>query len=619
MNKLYILFICLFAYTQSFTQSNGCGSTPQNLSVNSACIVEGFTNNENGTSQTVNASCAAGYGTAYEDVWYSVTGTGNTVTITLDASNQDAVLAAFTSCGAGEIVCLQIDAGFTGSISFGTTLATTYFIQIQRRSGGTNSDMSGNICASDPLLSGSGAPANDEPCSATTLTVGSACTFTTGTNVNATTSAGVPAPGCASHTGGDVWYEFTVPASGNVEMQIGATLGGISDGGMAVYSGTCSSLTLIECNDDDGAGLLPLISLTGQTPGATLFIMFWAFGNSEIGIFDICVSEPAGPPLNIACDVPDPICSGTPITFTAQSNGTTASTVNPGNNYDCLSTTPNPSWYYLEIDTGGDIAIDITAGQDIDFALWGPYANIPAAVAACNAYPTPIDCSYSTASTEQANVTGVVPGEVYVLLVTNYAAVTQTISLNEAGSNTATTDCSILSVTFGTLEGKRTSENVLVEWSTVTEDNNNYFVVERSYDGGTWSAIDVVNGAGNSTNELFYSSIDRNAQNGIVYYRIKQFDFDGSIKTSDIITVTDPLNADIHLFPNPAKEKMHISVSDFFTDVQITDIRGNIVLENNYSWIKQTTLDVSTLSNGLYYVNIIMDSGVQTERVVIQR
>ncbi|MCR9171429.1 MAG: hypothetical protein NXI10_02985 [bacterium] len=51
-----------------YSQSADCTGTPAALAVNATCTTTGFSNNDNGTTQTVNASCAGGYGTAFEDV-----------------------------------------------------------------------------------------------------------------------------------------------------------------------------------------------------------------------------------------------------------------------------------------------------------------------------------------------------------------------------------------------------------------------------------------------------------------------------------------------------------------------------------------------------------------------
>ncbi|MFH1319394.1 MAG: hypothetical protein ABII90_01915 [Bacteroidota bacterium] len=136
---------------------------------------------------------------------------------------------------------------------------------------------------------GGGAPSNDDPCNAEPLTVGASCTFSSYSNANATDS-GEPDPLCASYAGGDVWFSVTVPASGNLIFD--SNTGVVTDGGMAIYSGTCNSLTLIECDDDDSPnGLMPMISGTGLTPGATIWIRFWEYGNDNTGTFDICVYD----------------------------------------------------------------------------------------------------------------------------------------------------------------------------------------------------------------------------------------------------------------------------------------------------------------------------------------
>jgi gliding motility-associated-like protein len=155
-------------------------------------------------------------------------------------------------------------------------------------------------------------PANDDPCNATPLTLSTSCNFVSGTTVGATATGGVPAPGCASYGGPDVWYSVVVPASG--AMVFDSNIGTITDAGMAVYSGTCSSLTLLNCNDDGSAnGLMPMINLTGQTPGTTLYLRFWKYG-SGTGTFNICAKEvPAAPPCGTSPAAGDACSSATPI------------------------------------------------------------------------------------------------------------------------------------------------------------------------------------------------------------------------------------------------------------------------------------------------------------------
>jgi len=294
--------------------------------------------------------------------------------------------------------------------------------------------------------------------------------------------------------------------------------------------------------------------------------------------------------------------------------------VDPGNNYGCLSSQPNPSWYYLKIGTGGNLVIDITAGSDVDYAIWGPYADVATAVTNCGSYPAPIDCSYSIAATEQAVVNGVVAGEVYVLLVTNYASVVQAITVNDAASNTAATDCSIvpLPVELVNFEAERNESEVSLFWSTVSEINNDYFIVERSGNGTSWSAFDFVDGHGNSQELIHYSSIDRNFSAEVNYYRIKQFDFDGKMSFSSIVSVNPDGKTIIQLFPNPVNTNLTIISSEEMNSVRMFRLDGTIVFEDVNKATKKLSINVQGFAPGVYYIDVVTTNGSLKEKVVVQ-
>jgi hypothetical protein len=131
------------------------------------------------------------------------------------------------------------------------------------------------------------AQVNDECINAIELNVGNTCNYLQYTNFGATASQGVPAPGCASYQGGDVWFKAVIPANGTLELN--SNNGDITDGGMAVYTGNCNSLTLIACDDDGGNnGLMPYLNLSGLTVGSTVYIRFWEYDNDVFGTFSIC-------------------------------------------------------------------------------------------------------------------------------------------------------------------------------------------------------------------------------------------------------------------------------------------------------------------------------------------
>ena len=166
---------------------------------------------------------------------------------------------------------------------------------------------------------------------------------------------------------------------------------------------------------------------------------------------------------NTNCANMSGICTNTGITFQANSGVPDASTSNPGNNYGCLFSSPNPAWYYLEISQSGSLSMTLSAAQDIDFIMWGPFPNLVNAVVNCNSYSaadivpdlpagcggffgppcTQQGCSYSASNIETPSLSNALAGEVYVLLVTNYANVVQNISLVQSGGSGGT-NCNVL-------------------------------------------------------------------------------------------------------------------------------------------------------------------------------
>ena len=470
---------------------------------------------------------------------------------------------------------------------------------------------------------------SDTPCAgagAPNLPVGTTCSFTTASTVgfNLQTNANNGGfPSCDPFIiSPDGWFSFTAPASGGVTISTQA--GSITDGVMALYSGSCTptSLTEIGCNDDANGTFMPEITSGGLTPGVTYFIRIWDFDGFD-GTMDICITETtvAPPPTNVNCGVPDPICSGTPINFTAQANGTEAAVIDPGNNYDCLFTSPNPSWYYLEIDTGGDLAIDITAGSDIDFAIWGPFTDLATAIANCNSYGVPVDCSYSPAPIEQANVNGVLAGEVYVLLVTNFANTVQSINLVDAPGNSALTDCSNvpLPVELAHFSGMRNDQEVLLNWTTATELNNDYFLVERSNDGKEWHAFDLIFGSGTTTTSTDYHVTDSSPFDDVTYYRLRQVDYNGNMNFSDIISVDHEQFTSLEIYPNPGSNSVTVRSERNYNRLTITDIHGKEIMSLEGLNENQTHLEVEDWKNGIYYVTLSSSFGARTERLTILR
>ncbi len=85
----------------------------------------------------------------------------------------------------------------------------------------------------------------------------------------------------------------------------------------------------------------------------------------------------------------------------------------------------------------------------------------------------------------------------------------------------------ILPVELLNFSARCNSEKVNLNWATATEDNNDFFTIDRSADAVNYQTLGFINGAGNSTTIKNYSFVDNDPLKGASYYRLRQTDFNG--------------------------------------------------------------------------------------------
>lgn len=147
---------------------------------------------------------------------------------------------------------------------------------------------------------------------------------------------------------------------------------------------------------------------------------------------------------NNLCANADPFCTDVGIyEFPA---GVNAGNGESGPNYNCLSTRPNPAWYYMKMANPGGMTIYMysTPSQDIDFCCWGPFEDpitpCPNGLTAAKV----VSCSYAPAHTENCIIPSTAQtGEYYILVITNFSNQQCNITFSKT-AGTGTTDCSIM-------------------------------------------------------------------------------------------------------------------------------------------------------------------------------
>ena len=100
-------------------------------------------------------------------------------------------------------------------------------------------------------------------------------------------------------------------------------------------------------------------------------------------------------------------------------------------------------------------------------------------------------------------------------------------------------------------------KNSSLEWSTSSEQNNDYFTIEKSSDMIDWEFIDYITGQGNSNVRQNYSyKIDDNNQ---IYYRLCQFDYDNTEECFNTIYIDCEMSNVVSVYPNPSNSSVDIS------------------------------------------------------------
>ena len=181
-----------------------------------------------------------------------------------------------------------------------------------------------------------------------------------------------------------------------------------------------------------------------------------------------------------------------------------------------------------------------------------------------------------------------------------------------------------LTALTATCDGRK----ALVEWTTASERNNDYFSLERSDDDINFTEIARIAGAGNSIVPLDYSYTDYGVHGGDNYYRLVQVDYDGTRTASEIV-VANCIEAsgepEVLAYPNPFSGDLTVELENFGdrpARIDVYDMLGRLVYteevgapQNNY----QTVLHFGNLPDATYTVRVGTADFVINRKVVKQQ
>jgi hypothetical protein len=171
------------------------------------------------------------------------------------------------------------------------------------------------------------------------------------------------------------------------------------------------------------------------------------------------------------------------------------------------------------------------------------------------------------------------------------------------------------------------SKGVLLNWSSAKEMNVSNYVIERSLDGVEYkdAAMVFTQGDGNSSQRLDYSYTDKmtTSAQGLIYYRLRMVDADGSFKRSAVCVVRLGKNAEtpvVNVYPNPAVNNVMVTVPAAWQNksvsVEVYNGNGQLVRHVSKPNAGQTEMvDVKTLTPGIYVVRVSNGTQAATQQI----
>jgi hypothetical protein len=173
-----------------------------------------------------------------------------------------------------------------------------------------------------------------------------------------------------------------------------------------------------------------------------------------------------------------------------------------------------------------------------------------------------------------------------------------------------------LPVKLSSFSAARQNQNVVLNWSTESEQDNDRFIIE-TLNGGTWVGAGVVQSkahAGLNNGTLTYSFTHPNTSSYTAQYRLKQVDLSGKVEYSKILSVLGFNQSGIVVYPNPTKGSFSVLLPSGNSTVFVNDASGRTVKKFN-NVVSSFTID--GLEKGLYTIQIKNGTGVKTKKLIV--
>ena len=653
-------------------ECSGAISLTVNNDLNCGTVSSGAVTGATPSSQDQSA-CS---GTEDDDVWYTfvATSTSHQVSIlNVAGSTSDMYHSVWKGTCPGSLslvsgTCSDAD---LQTVS-GLIISNTYYVRVYTYTSTTGQTSTFDICIGTPPPP----PPHDECGGAISVALGTTLSTEINTpSVYEATNSGITS--CVGNEDDDVWYSFTAPSSGTVDIAI-SNATGTTDLTHEVFSGSCGSLTSMTCSD-------PNTSITGGlTAGATYFVRVYTYSSSGDNTgFDIDIT--AGPSGGVTCYTQsnpswsalvngsfsvkpsdDEFGPARGILFNfcfmgnvftnmyVSSNGYIsfdAANANGGSTYvprtlpsthsQLLNSIMSPH-HDINAQVAGDIRkrnVGVAPNRSVEII----YNNVGYFGSSCTAYTA----RHQIILYETSNVIDIKIENKPVCTGWNGGDATMGLngplglaSVNVAGRNdqnwTANNEvtrfipsCDVCPIGLGSdfsyfdVQNKGGINEIV--FATSSEENMNYFEIQRSTDAIHYETIKTMKSVyGNSTSETAYNFIDKKPVTGVNYYRVKSIDLDGKYSFTSMKKATVGLENKPKIYPNPTTDVVYVEYFNVVNNdvvFELMNLSGQTVMKktiSNSKGFNKSMIDVNTLEKGVYFYKMFINNSIETGKLIVK-
>ncbi|CAN5453684.1 hypothetical protein BH10BAC3_BH10BAC3_29510 [soil metagenome] len=175
-----------------------------------------------------------------------------------------------------------------------------------------------------------------------------------------------------------------------------------------------------------------------------------------------------------------------------------------------------------------------------------------------------------------------------------------------------------LAVNFGNIQAVSEPTGNRINWNTFTEQNSNSFIIERSANGQQFLPIGSIKAAGNTTSIKQYIYIDSRPLRDANYYRVKMVETNGSKHYSAIVMAASSGSNKALLYPNPAKDIVHVYNVLRGSNIRISNAAG-VIFYTAFTGEQTSSINVHNLPPGRYMLQVTNGRNITSLPLIINR